>query len=145
MRMHHQHRDVNTPQPRGSCEAESALQRGPEWKQRAKSLYLCIIQSLEAVDPGVRAQPWAKQFPLGEGNFWGRTQLSPPAGLDLGWGEALHTLHTHKTRKCFNCKTNLREGRGEAALRGQEPDSSSGGSVPGATPQAKDYLSPDGG
>lgn len=42
-------------------------------------------------------------------------QLSPPAGLDLGWGEALHTLHTHKTRKCFNCKTNLREGR--AGLR----------------------------
>lgn len=42
-------------------------------------------------------------------------QLSPPAGLDLGWGEALHILHTHKTRKCFNCKTNLREGR--AGLR----------------------------
>ena len=84
VRMHHQHRDLNTPPPRGSSEAESALQRGPEWKQRAKSVYFCIIQSLEAVDPGVRAQPWAKQLPLGEGNFWGRTQLSPPAGK-LSW------------------------------------------------------------
>lgn len=84
VRRHHQHRDLTTPPPRGSSEAESALQRGPEWRQRAKSLYLCIIQSLEAADPGVRAKPWAKQLPLGDGNFWGWTQLSPPAGK-LSW------------------------------------------------------------
>ena len=80
---HYSHSKVSV-KSMGSTATGMALQRGPEWRQRAKSLYLCIIQSLEAVDPGVRAQPWAKQLPLGEGNFWGRTQLSPPADK-LSW------------------------------------------------------------
>lgn len=103
VRMHHQHRDLNTPPPRGSSEAESALQRGPEWRQRAKSLYLCIIQSLEAVDPGVRAQPWAKQLPLGEGNFWGRTQLSPPADK-LSWKRENEGLGADGKSGCTACQ-----------------------------------------
>lgn len=103
VRMHHQHRDLNTPPPRGSSEAESALQRGPEWRQRAKSLYLCIIQSLEAVDPGVRVQPWAKQLPLGEGNFWGRTQLSPPADK-LSWKRDNEGLGADGKSGCIACQ-----------------------------------------
>ena len=70
--------------------------------------------------------PEAWPWPLVGLESWGQPSLPPSLephpissphqqAWTWGGGEAPHTLHTHKTRKCFNCKTNLTEGR--AGLR----------------------------
>lgn len=91
--------------------------------------------------PKMGGNPGVRQAPLSV------LESLPPVphqdGLDR---EGLYTHHTHTHTKQENVLiVKLTRGKGEeggATPRGWEPDSSSSGSVPGATPWGRDHLSP---